>query len=212
MSRSERMIHPPQGASSGHVAKPEPGDLEAVPYPGLSTREEIFDDVRIRTGQSNCPRHRRLTVRTWSRSALCGPRAGSFDAMIDHLNAVVLPVRDLEKCSSFYSSKLGFKLKNKDENSAFFGIGDREGVILGLISIDNVAELISEEEVRPREETIHRTYYAVFVDDVDREYQDLKRKGVHFVKPPTTQPWGQRIAYFEDPEGNLWEISHFSKK
>ncbi|MDA4131655.1 MAG: VOC family protein, partial [Thaumarchaeota archaeon] len=34
----------------------------------------------------------------------------------------------------------------------------------------------------------------------------------HFVKPPTTQPWGQRIAYFEDPEGNLWEISHFPKK
>jgi len=47
---------------------------------------------------------------------------------------------------------------------------------------------------------------------VDREYEELGQKGVHFVKPPTTQPWGQRIAYFEDPEGNLWEISHFPKK
>ena len=121
-------------------------------------------------------------------------------------------MRDLEKCTSFYSEKLGFKLKNKDDNSAFFGLGDKERIILGLILIDNVAELISEEQVRPREETIHRTYYAVFVDDVDREYEELKRKGVHFVKPPTTQPWGQRIAYFEDPEGNLWEISHFPKK
>jgi len=139
-------------------------------------------------------------------------RAGFFDAMIDHLNAVVLPVRDLEKCASFYKEKLGFKLKNKDDSSAFFGLGDKERVILGLISIDNVAELISEEQVRPREETIHRSYYAVFVDDVDREYEELKRKGVHFVKTPTTQPWGQRIAYFEDPEGNLWEISHFPKK
>ena len=69
--------------------------------------------------------------------------AGSFDTMIDHLNAVVLPVRDLEKCASFYSEKLGFKLKNKDDSSAFFGLGDKERVILGLISIDNVAELIS---------------------------------------------------------------------
>jgi len=61
--------------------------------------------------------------------------------------------------------------------------------------------VISEVQVRPGEETIHRTYYAVFVEDVDREYEELRKKGVHFVKPPTTQPWGQRIAYFEDPEG-----------
>jgi hypothetical protein len=56
--------------------------------------------------------------------------------------------------------------------------------VLGLISVDEVARLISEEQVRPREETIHRTYYAVFVEDVDREYEELKREGVHFVKPP----------------------------
>ena len=132
--------------------------------------------------------------------------------MIDHVNAVVLPVRDVEKCASFYRDKLGFKLNHTDDVSAFLAIGGKGGLVLGLISVDNVAELISAEQVRPREETIHRTYYAVFVDDVDREYQELKEKGVHFVKPPTTQPWGQRIAYFEDPEGNLWEISHFPKK
>ncbi len=132
--------------------------------------------------------------------------------MIDHVNAVVLPVRDLEKCASFYRDKLGFKLNYRDDESTFLSIdGKKGGLILGLISVDNVAKLISEEQVRPREETIHRTYYAVFVDDADREYEELRAKGVHFVKPPTTQPWGQRIAYFEDPEGNLWEISHFPK-
>ena len=133
--------------------------------------------------------------------------------MIDHVNAVVLPVHDVEKCTSFYHDKLGFKLNNKDAGSAFFSIdGKKGGLVLGLVSIDEVARLISEKQVRPKEEAIHRTYYAVFVDDVDREYEELRAKGVHFVKPPTTQPWGQRIAYFEDPEGNLWEISHFLKK
>ncbi len=91
-------------------------------------------------------------------------------------------------------------------------IGGKGGLVLGLVSVDEVARLISMEQVRPGEETIRRTYYAVFVEDVDREYEELRQKGVHFVKPPTTQPWGQRIAYFEDPEGNLWEISHFPKK
>jgi lactoylglutathione lyase len=133
--------------------------------------------------------------------------------MIDHVNAVVLPVRDVEKCTSFYHDKLGFKLNNKDAESAFFSIdGKKGGLVLGLISVNEVAKLISEKQVRPKEDAIHRTYYAVFVDDVDQEYEELKAKGVHFIKPPTTQPWGQRIAYFEDPEGNLWEISHFPKK
>jgi lactoylglutathione lyase len=129
--------------------------------------------------------------------------------MIDHLNAVVLPVRDLERCVAFYRDTLGFTVKHQDETSAFFGLGPTEGIILGLIRIGNVAELISVEQVRPEAESIHRTYYAVFVEDVDREYEELRAKGVHFVKPPTTFPWKQRIAYFEDPEGNLWEISHF---
>ncbi|MGA9839819.1 MAG: VOC family protein [Thermoplasmata archaeon] len=133
-------------------------------------------------------------------------------AMIDHVNAVVLPVRDVPKCAAFYRDQVGFALLEMHDEDAYLRIGGAGGLILALISMDAVARLISEEQVRPREETIHRTYFAIFLDDVDREYEELKAKGVHFVKPPTTQPWGQRIAYFEDPEGNLWEISHFPKK
>ncbi|HZW84896.1 MAG TPA: VOC family protein [Nitrososphaerales archaeon] len=33
----------------------------------------------------------------------------------------------------------------------------------------------------------------------------LKARGVPFVIPPTKYPMGQKIAFFEDPEGNLWE-------
>jgi catechol 2,3-dioxygenase-like lactoylglutathione lyase family enzyme len=46
--------------------------------------------------------------------------------MIDHVNAVVLPVRDVEKCTSFYHDKLGFKLNNKDAESAFFSIDGKK--------------------------------------------------------------------------------------
>jgi len=133
--------------------------------------------------------------------------------MIDHVNAVVLPVRDVEKCTAFYRDTLGFQLNFQDAESAFLSIdGKKGGLVLGLISVGNVAKLISEDQVRPAEDSIHRTYFAVFVEDADREYEELREKGVRFVKPPTTHPWGQRIAYFEDPEGNLWEISHFLKK
>ena len=132
--------------------------------------------------------------------------------MIDHVNAYALAVRDLEKSVSFYRDKLGFKLENKEPDFAYLVFGSRGHPGLALISIESAAKLISDKQIRPKEETIHRNYFAVFLEDVDKEYEELKSKGVHFVKPPMTFPWGQRIAYFEDPEGNLWEISHFLKK
>jgi catechol 2,3-dioxygenase-like lactoylglutathione lyase family enzyme len=135
--------------------------------------------------------------------------------MIDHVNALVLAVRDVEKCAKFYRDRVGFTLLELQEESAFLRIGEKGavgGTILALLSMKTVSDLISTEQVRPTEESVHRTFFAVFLDDVDHEYEELTKKGVHFVKPPKTQPWGQRIAYFEDPEGNLWEISQFPKE
>ena len=131
--------------------------------------------------------------------------------MIDHLNAYVLVVHDLEECLAFYRDTLGFTLKTKEEGFAYFTFSN-QGPGIALSSMDGAVKLISEKQIRPKEKTIHRNYFAVFLNDVDKEYEELKAKGVHFIKPPTTYPWGQRIAYFEDPEGNLWEISHFIKK
>lgn len=134
--------------------------------------------------------------------------------MIDHINAYVLSVRDLDRCIAFYRDKLGFRVKDKTDDFAYlvFGTG---GPGLGLLSIGSAAKMISPETHARSNDPGYRAswnYFAVFVDDVDKEYDDLNAKGVHFLKKPTTHEWGQRIAYLEDPEGNIWEISHFLKK
>jgi catechol 2,3-dioxygenase-like lactoylglutathione lyase family enzyme len=41
------------------------------------------------------------------------------------------------------------------------------------------------------------------VDDVDKEYARLQKTEIVWVKPPTTQAWGNRSIYFRDPDGNL---------
>ena len=38
-------------------------------------------------------------------------------------------------------------------------------------------------------------------------YQQLKARGVEFLRPPADQPWGLRTSYFADPDGNFWEIN-----
>jgi catechol 2,3-dioxygenase-like lactoylglutathione lyase family enzyme len=132
--------------------------------------------------------------------------------MIDHLNAFALAVRDIKKCAEFYRDKLGFQLEVLENDFAYLTIGEKGGPGLALVSFDGFAEEIMERKVGQKSETVNPSYFAVFVEDTDHEYVELSRQGVQFVTPPSTPSSGQRWAYFEDPEGNLWEISHFPKK
>ncbi len=132
--------------------------------------------------------------------------------MIDHLNAYVLIVADVKKCAEFYRDKLGFQVKELSDTFAYLTFGPKGTAGLGLVSHAGVSAEFADRSKRPATGGLSRSYCAVFLEDADREYEALQAKGVHFVTPPTTRPDGQRFAFFEDPEGNLWEISHFPKK
>ena len=45
------------------------------------------------------------------------------------------------------------------------------------------------------------------VDDVGTTYDELLKRGVNFIAKPQTTSWGQTVAYFLDPDQNIWEIS-----
>lgn len=43
----------------------------------------------------------------------------------------------------------------------------------------------------------------VYVDDCDRAVEHLAAAGVTVVEPPADQPWGERVARVQDPDGNV---------
>jgi catechol 2,3-dioxygenase-like lactoylglutathione lyase family enzyme len=90
--------------------------------------------------------------------------------MIDHFNAYAIPVRNLEECVSFYRDKVGLTLQHREDDIAYFVFGKQDKPGLALVTMESAVDLISESQVRPGENTIHRTYFAVFLDDVDKEY------------------------------------------
>jgi catechol 2,3-dioxygenase-like lactoylglutathione lyase family enzyme len=47
------------------------------------------------------------------------------------------------------------------------------------------------------------------VANVDEEYERLQKMKIEWVKPPTTQSWGNRSIYFRDPDKNL--INFYSR-
>jgi len=118
--------------------------------------------------------------------------------------AIALIVSDLQKAVDFYRNKLGLKLVRIDDGYAEF---KTEGAILELMEEKTVGDLVDMGKIKAEQPS--KAFYLAWdaVEDVDALYQELKEKGVEFIVEPKTMPWGQRVAYFTDPDGNLWEIS-----
>ncbi len=124
--------------------------------------------------------------------------------MFHSIAATVLFVRDLARCLTFYRDTLGLQVTESTPELASFQM---ENVYFLLMEVSAAAHMISEEANALKIEGGSRVLLAAGVEDVDAAYEALKAKGVTFLRPPTSQSWGLRTAYFADPEGNLWEIN-----
>ena len=122
---------------------------------------------------------------------------------INKIDAAVLFVTNRDECTIFYRDLLGLEETFSDTHSIGFRLGTQDLVILDL---ESAAQMISEEAISIRQEAGHRVLLCAGVEDVDATYTALAAKGVVFIKPPVSQSWGRRTAYFADPQGNLWEI------
>ena len=125
--------------------------------------------------------------------------------MIRKIEAIVLFVQDLATCTAFYRDTFKLQFQSSDASGATYLL--QEGLYLILLSPEGSADLLP---AKAHELTVAggpRGLLAAGVADVDAAYEELKAKGVTFVRPPTDQHWGLRTAHFADPEGNLWEIN-----
>ncbi|HLC93525.1 MAG TPA: VOC family protein [Patescibacteria group bacterium] len=51
-----------------------------------------------------------------------------------------------------------------------------------------------------------RCMITLEVEDIQKAYEELKGKGVEFVRTPEAEEWGGKFATFKDPDGNYLQI------
>jgi predicted enzyme related to lactoylglutathione lyase len=104
---------------------------------------------------------------------------------------------DVSELVSFYETVTG--ISAVWGNELFAEIPTPIGT-LALGSVKTVP-LFGEGSAEP---AANRSVIVEFiVDDVDAEYERLRRNLADVVTEPTTMPWGNRALLFRDPDGNL---------
>lgn len=120
--------------------------------------------------------------------------------MFPSLFAICLLVDNFEKSLAFYRDILGLKIRDKEEGFANFIL---QGTELAIFQKDAAIAMFPRKYMKPSGGFL----IAYQVDDIARVCEDLKRKGVVIFEGPKVTPWGQSVAYFHDPGGNIWEVT-----
>jgi lactoylglutathione lyase len=120
---------------------------------------------------------------------------------------ILLITDDYKGMKAFYKDTLSFAVKRDvpEEEFTQFALANCFVAIYGK----RLVEKLLDREMTGKPGS---AIYSFAEGDVDLLYEQLKAKGVQFIKLPQTQPWGQRTAYFTDPDGNIWEIQQWIKK
>jgi lactoylglutathione lyase len=114
----------------------------------------------------------------------------------------MLSAEDLDRSASFYRDLLGGveTYRFPDGDSPVFLVVRLGESDLGIGAITGAAPLHGQS-LRPAQG--HRMELCVYVDHVDTTVERLRAASVPILVEPADQPWGERVAYVSDPDGNL---------
>lgn len=104
----------------------------------------------------------------------------------------------MEKSLEFYIGKLGLKIKVQD--GGYVGFNDTS---FSVFQKDKAVGMFPAKYMGKGGGVV----LAVVVEDLKKTCADLKARGVSFFEDPKTTAWGQKVAYFNDPDGIIWEVS-----
>lgn len=123
--------------------------------------------------------------------------------MFNKCKAVGIKVSDFAKAFNFYKDVLQLEVKtsNPENDFAEFKVGD---LVIALLTETTLEEMCGSSYLINEKSSNH--LFAVEVSNVKDTYRSLKDK-VEFIQKPKTTPWGQKVMYFKDIEGYIWEIS-----
>lgn len=120
--------------------------------------------------------------------------------MFTEIFAVCILVNDFEKSLAFYKNILELEVNSVNDKFADFKLN---GTSLAIFQKDEATQMLPSKYMKNGGGSI----IAFQVKNMDKSCTDFKLKGVEIIEGPKATPWGQKVAYFLDPDLNIIEIS-----
>ena len=120
--------------------------------------------------------------------------------MFKKLFAVCLLVNDFDKSYDFYKNTLGLKVNSNEGKFANFKLGETE---LAIFQKSEATAMFPKKYM----ESGGGSVIGFQVKNVEKVCKSLKDKGIKIFEGPKKTAWGQTVAYFNDPDDNIWEVS-----
>lgn len=122
---------------------------------------------------------------------------------------IALVVRDYDEAIDFYTRKLHFELVEDtyqpQQNKRWVVVSPPGG---------NGTTILLARASKPEQEPFigdqagGRVFLFLGTDNFNRDYADMRQKGIEFIREPKKQDYG-KVAVFKDLYGNLWDLVEF---
>ena len=118
---------------------------------------------------------------------------------------IALVVDDYDDAIKFYTEKLNFNLIEDTPLS-----DSKRWVLVGPPGAKECCLLLAKaaddkQRASVGNQTGGRVFLFLYTDDFNRDYTQMREKGIRFVRLPKEEMYG-RVAVFEDLYGNLWDL------
>lgn len=125
--------------------------------------------------------------------------------MKQYIAQFALVVKDYDEAIDFYTKKLNFELIEDTKQSE-----EKRWVLVKPKGATETAILLAkaaseEQESRIGNQAGGRVFLFLYTDDFWRDYNQMKEKGIKFIREPKEEVYGT-VAVFEDLYENLWDL------
>jgi catechol 2,3-dioxygenase-like lactoylglutathione lyase family enzyme len=124
---------------------------------------------------------------------------------------VALVVRDYDEAIAFFCGKLHFTLVEDTYQPG----QDKRWVVVAPPGSQGTTLLLARASTPEQRHAIGnqsggRVFLFLDTDDFWRDYEEMRRVGIRFIREPKDAPYGI-VAVFEDLYGNLWDLVELTR-
>ena len=121
------------------------------------------------------------------------------------LGIVILATDELARSRSFYASAFGWPIEV--DTSVYVEFRLPAGMRLGLYEREAFGRNVGEVPRQTLIGTLAATELYLYPDDIDAAIGRLTASGSRPLSPRALRSWGDEVAYFADPDGNVLALA-----